>query len=185
MRFTHCGRMISHVIWLGVNASESAASHCVAGTDRTAPRTISETLAITGRAKPTTAFNQSGNGIVVAPNRIWKGIKNIAKNRSTSHGAFRKNWVSAQAGARIKGRLLSCTKPKPIPDIVPRAMAASEIKRLKAKPLRSSGAHLRSTANAVKGALTADSAAATPLKSVIAATITSPDRTRAEGEQPS
>ena len=46
----HWGRMISKRICRRVNASECAASHCPDGIDAMAPRTISETLAMTGSA---------------------------------------------------------------------------------------------------------------------------------------
>src|SRR6266702_497114 len=87
----HCGSMISHIIWRRVNDSDSAASHCVDGTERTAPRTTSATFAMTGKAKPTVAWIQSGKGMVVLKMVIWKGTRNITKNNNTSQGALRKN----------------------------------------------------------------------------------------------
>src|SRR5277367_966072 len=85
----HCGRIISHIVWRRVNDRDSAASHCVEGIERTAPRMTSATFAITGNANPTVAFCQSGTGMVVLKMVTWNGTRNITKNQSTSHGALR------------------------------------------------------------------------------------------------
>src|SRR6516162_8704885 len=101
IRLTHWGRMIRHMVWRRVKASASAASHWVEGTDLTAPRTTSATLAMTGSAKPTVALTQSGNGMWTPKMVIWNGTRNITKNNRTSQGALRKIWVSAQLTWRI------------------------------------------------------------------------------------
>src|SRR5437899_3430654 len=89
--------MIIHTVCRRLNASEAAASHCVVGIDWIAPRTISETFAITGNARPSVAFVQSGMGIVT-PNAVtWNGNRNMQYNSSTSHGALRKTCVATNA----------------------------------------------------------------------------------------
>src|SRR5215470_14239610 len=103
IRLMHCGSMISHMVWRRVKESDSAASHCVDGMERTAPRTTSATFAITGNAKPTVALIQSGKGMVVLNRVTWKGTRNITKNSSTSQGALRKNCVMSQLTA-ARGR---------------------------------------------------------------------------------
>ena len=60
IRLKHCGRMIRHIVCRRVKARLSEASHCAVGTDCTAPRTISEILAMIGSDRPKTAFIQSG-----------------------------------------------------------------------------------------------------------------------------
>src|SRR5664280_2106535 len=77
MRLTHCGKMIIHIVWRRVNASEAADSHCGVGIDCTAPRRISDTFAITGSDKPKGALIQSGNGIVMPKTVTWKGSRNM------------------------------------------------------------------------------------------------------------
>src|SRR5882757_10365611 len=103
IRLMHCGSMICHIVWRRVNDRDSAASHCVNGTERTAPRTTSATFAMTGKAKPTVALTQSGKGIVVLKMVTWKGTRNMTKNNNTSQGALRKNWVTNQL-MRASGR---------------------------------------------------------------------------------
>ena len=61
IRFTHCGTMIIHSVWRRLNASEAADSHWAVGIDWIAPRTISDTFAMTGSASPSVAFDQSGS----------------------------------------------------------------------------------------------------------------------------
>ncbi|MNG41797.1 hypothetical protein D3C84_1312100 [compost metagenome] len=61
MRLKHCGRMIERKICPRVNASERAASHWVLGIEAMAPRKISATLALVGKARPMVTLTQSGN----------------------------------------------------------------------------------------------------------------------------
>src|SRR3546814_15242913 len=89
--FTHCGRMISHSVWRREKARDSAASHWPDGSETTAPRTISETLAMTGSARPRVAFIQSGKGMVTPALLNSKGRRTRTKNRSNSQGAWGKN----------------------------------------------------------------------------------------------
>src|SRR6185312_11162755 len=60
IRLTHCGRMIIHSVWRRVKARLSEDSHWPPGIERMAPRTISETFAITGRERPIVALIQAG-----------------------------------------------------------------------------------------------------------------------------
>src|SRR5205814_907529 len=69
IRLMHWGKMIIHNVCRRLNANDAAASHCVVGIDWTAPRTISDTFAITGNARPSVALVQSGMGIVT-PNSV-------------------------------------------------------------------------------------------------------------------
>src|SRR5581483_2701352 len=147
MRLTHCGRMISHIVWRRVNDSDSAASHCVEGIERTAPRTTSATFAITGSAKPTVAFCQSGKGIVVLKIITWNGTRNMTKNSNTSHGALRKTCVTNQATAATGRNSESSARPSQRPANVPSSIASSEIAMLKANPVSKSGAHLMITSS--------------------------------------
>src|SRR3546814_19828843 len=73
--------MISHSVWRREKASDSAASHWPDGSETTAPRTISETLAMTGSARPRGAFIQSGKGIVTQATLNSKGRRHMQKNR--------------------------------------------------------------------------------------------------------
>ena len=47
------------------------------GIDCTAPRTISDTFAITGSARPSVALIQSGIGIVTPNTVTWNGNRNM------------------------------------------------------------------------------------------------------------
>src|SRR6266568_7132710 len=98
----HCGSMISHIIWRRVNDSDSAASHCVDGTERTAPRTTSATFAMTGKAKPTVALIQSGKGMVVLKMVTWKGHQkhHEEQQRQPGHVAKELSHEPADAGER-------------------------------------------------------------------------------------
>jgi len=145
IRLTHWGRMIRHMVWRRVKASASAASHWVEGSDLTAPRTTSATLAMTGNAKPTVALIQSGKGIRRPNIVIWNGTRNITKNKRTSQGALRKICVSAQLTCRTGGQSDNSPSPRPSPKIVPSSMARAEIRMLKAKPVSKSGAHFAIT----------------------------------------
>src|SRR3546814_696834 len=136
--------MISHSVWRREKASDSAASHWPDGSETTAPRTISETLAMTGSARPRVAFIQSGKGIVTPATLNSKGSRNMQKNSSTSQGALRKNWVTSQEPARTGGSREICMSPSTAPAAVPIAMARKEIAMLKTKPSSSSGAQSRS-----------------------------------------
>src|SRR3546814_8374779 len=73
--FTHCGRMISHSVWRREKASDSAASHWPLGSEMTAPRTTSETFAMTGSERPRVAFIQSEKGMVNPASVISKGSR--------------------------------------------------------------------------------------------------------------
>src|SRR5260370_29097463 len=61
---THWGSAMRRKISLRRKASDWAASHCAVGMDWMAPRKISATLALVGRARPSTTLTQSGNGKV-------------------------------------------------------------------------------------------------------------------------
>src|ERR1700746_2491121 len=124
MRFTHCGKMIIEIVWRRVKASEAADSHWPDGIDWTAPRTISETLAITGSAKPKVALIQSGTGMVLPKIVNWNGSRYMQKKRSTSQGAWRKKWVTSQAARRIGAWSEIWARPRKTPAAVPPAMAS-------------------------------------------------------------
>src|SRR3546814_1954416 len=96
----------------------------------TAPRTTSETFAMTGSERPRVAFIQSGKGMVNPASVISKGSRNMQKNSSTSQGALRKNWVTNQDPARSGGCSEICMSPSTAPDAVPIAMARKEIEQL-------------------------------------------------------
>src|SRR6056297_3130182 len=86
IRLMHCGRMICHRVWLRVKDRDSAASHCAEGTEFSAPRTISEILAMTGSDRPNTALTQPGIGMVTPRIVISKGKASRTTKSSTSHG---------------------------------------------------------------------------------------------------
>ena len=65
MRLMHWGKMIIHSVCRRLKASDAADSHCVVGIDWMAPRTTSDTFAITGSDRPSVALIQSGIGIVM------------------------------------------------------------------------------------------------------------------------
>src|SRR3546814_20761299 len=92
--------MISHSVWRREKASDSAASHWPLGSEMTAPRTTSETFAMTGSERPRVAFIQSGKGMVNPASVISKGSRNMQKNSRTSQGALRKTWVKNQDRSR-------------------------------------------------------------------------------------
>ena len=169
----HCGRIISHIVWRGVNDSDSAASHCVEGIERTAPRTTSATFAMTGSAKPMVAFCQSGKGMVVLKMVTWNGTRNMTKNKSTSHGALRKTWVTNQLTPATILISESNARPSQRPAMVPSSIASSEMAMLKANPVSRRGAHftITSSGDSTVGppALQADDATMTLPKQRIAA----------------
>ena len=63
--------MIRHIVCRRVKARDSAASHWVLGTERTAPRTISATLAMTGRLKPNVTIQQARDEM----NRLYRQVE--------------------------------------------------------------------------------------------------------------
>ena len=69
--------MIIHSVCRRLKASDAADSHCAVGIDCTAPRTISDTLAITGSDRPSVALIQSGIGIVTPKTVTWNGSRNM------------------------------------------------------------------------------------------------------------
>ncbi len=168
MRVTHCGRMMRHTCCRRVKASDSAASHWPGEMDSMAPRTISATFAITGRARPTTAFCQPGNGIVRVPAWNWNGSRNVTKNSSTSQGALRKNSVTATATARSVRLGETSQRPSTRPSSVPIDIDSTLIMTLKANPRRRSGVQRSSTASVP--ACTGPSAALAATPSMIIAT---------------
>src|SRR3546814_15987394 len=95
--------MISHSVWRREKASGSAASHLPLGSEMTAPRTTSETFAMTGSERSRVVFLQSGKGMVNPASVISKGSRNMQKNSSTSQGTLRKNWVTNKEPARRGG----------------------------------------------------------------------------------
>ena len=142
IRLTHCGRMIIHMVWRRPKARLSADSHWPVGSDRTAPRAISEILAITGSENPITAFIQSGTGITVKPRSISKGNSNMIANSSTSHGELRKNWVAIHDPCRTGSNRETCIRPRAAPATVPISMAKKLMIRLREKPVNApSGPH--------------------------------------------
>ena len=149
MRFTDCGRITRPRVCRRFSPSALAPSHCPVGSDRMAPRTISDVLAMTGRAKPRIALAQSGNGMRRPKARISNGIRNMHRNRSTSHGELRKSCVTMRAHTRTIPNRDSWAMPTGSPAAVPTAMARIEIRMLKAKPHSSSGIQRTSTSSAV------------------------------------
>ena len=58
-------------------ASDSAASHWPNGIERTAPRTSSETFAITGSESPMVDLSQPGSGTMMSPMRTSNGSSSM------------------------------------------------------------------------------------------------------------
>ena len=59
------------------NASDSAASHWPDGIERTAPRTSSDTFAITGSESPMVDLSQPGSGMMMPPMRTSNGSSSM------------------------------------------------------------------------------------------------------------
>ena len=167
IRLTHCGRMIIHKVWRREKARLSDDSHCPVGIDSTAPRTISEILAMTGSEKPITAFIQSGTGTITKPKSSSKGNSSMMANKSTSQGELRKNWVTIHEPPRTGAKSEICIRPSAIPTTVPIAMAKKLMIRLSAKPLSKKGIHLTSASKGPirPGTVAASAAPVTRMKS--------------------
>src|SRR5579872_1090367 len=152
MRFSACGRMILKIVCAGEMASDSADSHCARGIDSTPPRTISETLPITGIARPITALIQAGNGIECPNRRNWNGNRNIVRNSSTSHGALRVNWVTVEAQRWMTRWWAIWPSPSGTPATVPIAIDRTLTSRLRRNPEKISGSHLTISAGTLAAA---------------------------------
>src|SRR5215212_7128086 len=99
-RLMHCGRMMWTIVCRLLKASPSADSHWPVGIELMAPRTISLMFPMTGREKAKVALIQSGI-MTFSPDRLTStGRRYMTVNRITSHGAFRKRWVTTFAVAR-------------------------------------------------------------------------------------
>ena len=129
--------MMRNSVCRRLKARLSEASHCAVGTEATAPRTISEMLAMIGRLSPNTAFIQSGIGMITPPISISKGKASSTMNRITSQGELRKSWVMNQATRRTAGFSDICASPSAAPAAVPMVIASTEISTFRKKPDRS------------------------------------------------